>query len=132
MLRTVVARHRGEIVKSTGDGFFAAFDVGARGGRCGRARSSAPCVDHRDTSGFALSVRIGLHTRRRDTRAGPTTAARASMSRRASRAQAKGGEVLATAETIAEAGDVPTTADPTPTALKGVTEPVSLAPISWA
>ncbi len=63
MLRKLVASGGGEIVNSTGDGFFVAFDSARSGVDCARSIQRA-LVDHRDSSGFALSVRIGLHTRR--------------------------------------------------------------------
>ena len=46
-----------------GDGFFAAFDSARSGIDCAIAIQRA-LVEHRDATGFALSVRIGLHTRR--------------------------------------------------------------------
>ena len=46
-------------------------------------------------------------------------------------ALAVGGEILATQETLAEAGDVRTTGERT-TPVKGVTAPVSLASITWS
>ena len=60
-LRSAFAHHRGEEVKSTGDGFFVAFE---------RAPDALECaVDiqrrlarHRREHGFAPQVRIGLHT----------------------------------------------------------------------
>jgi class 3 adenylate cyclase len=130
MVASVVARHRGEIVKSTGDGVFAAFDS-ARAAVDAAVAIQRALVDHRDTSGFALSVRIGLHSADASARGGDYSGKGVHVAARVA-AQAKGGEVLATADTIAEAGDVVTTADPTPTALKGVTEPVSVAPVSWS
>ena len=46
-------------------------------------------------------------------------------------ALAGGGEILATAETLAEAGDV-ATADAREAPVKGVTAPVSVASIAWS
>ena len=45
-------------------------------------------------------------------------------------AMATGGEILASAETLAEAGDPPTT-DARAAAIRGVTEPVDLAAVTW-
>src|SRR4029077_15358403 len=58
-LRGLVAIGGGEIVKSTGDGFFAAFDTAQAGVACALAIPRA-LRDHRE--GFAPPVRIGLHT----------------------------------------------------------------------
>ena len=53
--REHVARHRGEFVKTTGDGMLAIFDGPARAARCGLAiRDSAHHV--------GISVRAGVHT----------------------------------------------------------------------
>jgi class 3 adenylate cyclase len=53
--REQVARHRGELVKTTGDGVLAIFDGPARAVRCGLAI--------RDTSHhLGISVRAGVHT----------------------------------------------------------------------
>ena len=60
-LRGVIAKAGGEIVNSTGDGFFAAFDDARRGIDCAIAIQRA-LRDHRDDTGFAIPVRIGLHT----------------------------------------------------------------------
>jgi class 3 adenylate cyclase len=59
-LRETFARHDGEVVKHTGDGFLVTFDS---------ARSAIDCAvmvqrtlaDHRKQHGFAPRVRIGLH-----------------------------------------------------------------------
>jgi class 3 adenylate cyclase len=44
---------------------------------------------------------------------------------------ASGGEILATTQTLAEAPDV-ATSDPRSASIKGVTAPVSVAPIAWS
>ena len=46
-------------------------------------------------------------------------------------ALARGGEILATTDTLAEAGDV-STSEARSEPVKGVTAPVSLAAITWA
>ena len=60
-LRGVIGKAGGEIVKSTGDGFFVAFDDARQGIDCAIAIQRA-LRDHRDDTGFAIPVRIGLHT----------------------------------------------------------------------
>jgi class 3 adenylate cyclase len=54
-VRGSLARFRGDEIKSTGDGFFAAFDGPARAIRC------AQSITH-DTGRLGLGVRAGLHT----------------------------------------------------------------------
>jgi len=54
-VRGALARFRGDEIKSTGDGFFAAFDGPARAIRCAQAITHA-------TGQLGLGVRAGLHT----------------------------------------------------------------------
>jgi len=59
--RAHVTAGGGEVVDPTGDGFFAAF-VAARPAVDGAASIQRALAEHRRTSGFALAVRIGLHS----------------------------------------------------------------------
>ena len=54
-VRRELVRFRGRELKTTGDGFFAAFDGPARAIRCGQAIAAA-------ARGLGLEVRAGLHT----------------------------------------------------------------------
>ncbi len=128
MLRSQVAHGGGEIVKSTGDGFFVAFESARAGIDCAISIQRA-LVDHRAATGFAIAVRIGLHTAEANRRGTDYSGKGVHVAARVS-ALADGGQILATAATLAEAGDVPT-ADPRLTPVKGVTEPVSLAAVVW-
>lgn len=51
----LVEKHRGKLIKSTGDGFLAIFDGPGRGVRCALAMSAA-------SNQIGLRVRAGLHT----------------------------------------------------------------------
>ncbi len=128
MLRSQVAGGGGEIVNSTGDGFFVAFDSARRGVDCATSIQRA-LVDHRASTGFALSVRIGLHTAEANRRGTDYSGIGVHLAARVA-ALAGAGEILATADTLAEAGDVRTVEARTAT-VKGVTAPVSLATIAW-
>jgi class 3 adenylate cyclase len=55
VVRTVLARHRGREVKSTGDGFLATFDGPARGIRCALELRA-------ELAKLGIEVRAGLHT----------------------------------------------------------------------
>jgi class 3 adenylate cyclase len=129
MLRSQVASGGGEIVNSTGDGFFAAFDDARAGVECAISIQRA-LVDHRAATGFALSVRIGLHTAEANRRGSDYSGKGIHVAARVA-ALAGGGEILATSETLAEAGDVPVS-DARSAPVKGVTAPVSLAAIAWS
>jgi predicted ATPase/class 3 adenylate cyclase len=66
--RAAVADHRGQLVKSTGDGIHAAFDDAADALRAA-LQMQAALVDPSATQGLPLKVRCGLHagqTQRRD------------------------------------------------------------------
>ena len=104
MLRSQVASGGGEIVNSTGDGFFAAFESARAAIDCAIAIQRA-LVEHRASTGFALSVRIGLHTAEANRRGDDYSGKGVHVAARVA-ALAEGGEILATAETLAEAGDV--------------------------
>jgi class 3 adenylate cyclase len=128
MLRSLVASGGGEIVNSTGDGFFTAFDSAPSGIACAISIQRA-LVDHRASTGFALSVRIGLHTAEANRHGADYSGMGVHIAARVA-ALAQGGEILATAETLAEAGEVPAS-DARMAPVKGVTAPVSLAAIAW-
>ena len=118
----------GEIVNSTGDGFFAAFDDARQGIDCAIAIQRA-LRDHRDDTGFAIPVRIGLHTADANRRGADYSGMGVHVTARVT-ALAAGGEIVATSDVIADAGDVATTGVREAT-VKGVSAPVQVASISW-
>jgi class 3 adenylate cyclase len=125
-LRSIFARLGGEVVNSTGDGFFVVFDEAPAAVDAAR-RIQGALADHRRDSGAAIAVRIGLHTAtasrygRDYTGMGVNVAARVA-------ALADAGEVLATEATLVEAGlpEIPTLREAT---LRGVSAAVRVAPI---
>jgi class 3 adenylate cyclase len=128
-LRGIVKSSGGEIVNSTGDGLFVAFDSAREGIDCAVSIQRA-LRDQRQSSGFAPPVRIGLHTAEANRRGTDYSGMGVHVAARVA-ALAGGEEIVATAETVAEAGDVPSTS-PRDVTVKGVTAPVSLASISWS
>ncbi len=128
LLRGLVANAGGEIVNSTGDGFFVAFDSARQGIDCAVSIQRA-LRDHRDSTGFAPSVRIGVHSAEANRRGTDYSGMGVHVAARVA-ALAGGGEILATDETLVEAGDVPT-ADAREARVKGVTAPLNLASITW-
>lgn len=129
MLRSQVASGGGEIVNSTGDGFFVAFDSARAGLECAISIQRA-LLEHRASTGFALSVRIGLHTAEANRRGTDYSGKGVHVAARVA-ALAQGGEILATAETLAEARTV-ASSDTRSVQAKGVTEPVEVAAVTWA
>jgi class 3 adenylate cyclase len=128
-LRALVAKSRGEVVNSTGDGFFVAFDTAREGVECARAIQRA-LADHRRSSGFAISVRIGLHTAEANRRGADYSGMAVHLAARVA-ALAGGGEILATAETLAEAGDI-AASDLRQATVKGVSAPVRVGSVTWS
>ena len=129
MLRGVVTRGGGEIVNNTGDGFFVAFDSAAAAIDCAIAIQRA-LVEQRKTSGFALSVRIGLHTAEANRRGTDYSGKGVHVAARVG-ALADGGQIVASAETLAESDGVATT-DPRSATVKGVAEAINVATVRWA
>ncbi len=129
VLRGLIARQGGEVVQSTGDGFFAAFDSPALAVASARAIQQS-LAEHREAGDVGLSVRIGLHTADASRRGadysgvGVHTAARVT-------ALAGGEEILATEDTLAAAGEVASAGFREET-LKGVTARVRIASVVWA
>ena len=128
-LRSVFASHGGEVAHHTGDGFFVTFS------NADRAISSAIAVqrslaDHRQQTGFALAVRIGIHAgegiRRGQDYSGSEvhTAARIA-------AQANGWEILITDDTVLETNTAFSLTDVREVELKGIDQPIKVGRIEW-
>ena len=101
-LRTVIAEGGGTIVNTTGDGFFAAFRSARQGVDTAIAIQRA-LVAGRDTVFVVPSVRIGLHTAEATVRGSDYSGKGVHVAARVG-ALAGGGEILATAAVLAEAG----------------------------
>jgi class 3 adenylate cyclase len=129
-LRSAFASHRGEEVKSTGDGFFVTFDKAAEAIECA-IDIQRRLTRHRREHGFAPSVRIGLHTADA-TRDGRDYGGRGVHIAARVGGAALGQEILVTAEVLEQAG--PTrfqVSEPRALTLKGVREPVDVRAIDW-
>jgi class 3 adenylate cyclase len=87
-------------------------------------------MSHAEATGFAPPVRIGLHvadaTQRGDDFSGVGVHVAARIA-----ALARGGEILASAEAIAEAGAVAATGE-REVQVRGVSTPIRVATIAWA
>ena len=128
-LRGLIAKAGGELVNSTGDGFFAAFDSARRGVDCAISIQRA-LRDHRVGAGFAPSVRIGLHTAEANRRGTDYSGKGVHVAARVA-ALAGAEEIVATSETLAEAGS-DTVGDLREATVKGVAAPVSFATLGWS
>ena len=59
-LSTLIERHGGAVVHTTGDGYFAAFGAADAAATCA-VTIQRTLAEHRRLHGFAPQVRIGLH-----------------------------------------------------------------------
>ena len=129
-LRTLIGTHRGEVVHTTGDGFFASFpDAGA-------AAASAVSIqrhlaEHRRRHGFAPPVRIGLHAAEATVIADDYAGLGVHEAARVG-ALAEGGEILATVATVSDRPIAFPTANERDVELKGLTDPVRVVSIDWS
>ncbi|HET7646621.1 MAG TPA: adenylate/guanylate cyclase domain-containing protein [Candidatus Limnocylindria bacterium] len=128
-LRAVVAAHGGTEIKATGDGFFLAFEDprAALDAAVGIQRN---LVDQRAAHGFAPEVRVGIHLAEA-TRSGLDYIGLGVNQAARIGAAAGGGEILASAATVAAAGRAVPEAGRRAIRLKGVEQPVEVVSIAW-
>jgi class 3 adenylate cyclase len=127
-LRSLVARHGGEAVKGTGDGFFVAFADTDAAAHC--AVDIQRCLDrHRVEHGFAPDVRIGLHEADATRRDGDYHGRGVHIAARIA-ALAGPGEILASPAVAASIGPSPASQIRT-VRLRGVSAPVDVVAIPW-
>lgn len=126
-LRSAFTKHSGQVVKSVGDGFFVVFDRVAQAIDCAIAIQRR-LRDHRNESGFAPRVRIGLHAAEATQRGldyeghGIHVAARIGS-------LAEGAQIKASLESVQELAFPHS--EPETATLKGVGEPVQVVDIDW-
>jgi class 3 adenylate cyclase len=129
LVRSLAAEHEGEVVDSTGDGFFLAFPQ-ARAGLEAAVAIQRALADHRRKAGFAPKVRIGVQLADavldsgRYSGVGVHAAARIATS-------AGADEILAGTATLRAAGELFEHEEPRTLQLKGLSEPVPVATVRW-
>jgi class 3 adenylate cyclase len=127
-LRSLIAEHRGEEIRHQGDGFFVAFAKASDAIDCAIAIQRR-LAEQRRAQGFALQVRIGMHTAPAHRRGldyagyGIHEAARIGS-------VADGGEILVSAATMESAGKTYPTKKRA-VALKDIPEAVEVLAIDW-
>ena len=129
-LRALFDRNGGEVVSSTGDRFFVAFDS-AQAAIDSAVAVQRALADHRRTHGFALGVRIGVHTTEANQRGGDYSGKGVHVAARIA-ALAEGGQVLASTETEAAADTAYATSEARPVVLKGVSGHVDVVSVTWS
>lgn len=128
-LRRHIVGGGGELVNSTGDGYFAAFASARRAVDCAVAIQRA-LRDHGDSIGFAPPVRIGVHVADANRRGMDYSGLGVHVAARVG-ALAGAGEILATQDVIAEAGVAVPDAALREIRVKGVSAPLEVASIDW-
>jgi class 3 adenylate cyclase len=129
-LRGLFARYRGEEVDHAGDGFFVSFETAAHAVSCA-VEIQRTLVEHRRSHGFSPTLRIALHSASA-IRRGPGYGGKGVHTAARIGAHAGGGEILASVETLAEAGGAFPTTEPRALKLKGIGAPVEVATLLWA
>ena len=122
-IKRLVTEHGGEVVKSTGDGFFLAFS------QPGAAVDAAVAIQKQlEDQAFPAEVRIGLHTTEAQDDGGDYHGEGINLAARIGEL-AQGGEILASCDSITGIPLVCSTPDEAQ--LKGFSEPVQITSIDW-
>ena len=128
-LRSLVAAHAGDVVRSMGDGFFVTFDSPAEAVECAVAIQRA--LDrHRREHGFSPWVRIGVH-RAEATNDGSDWSGGGVHAAARIGALAEPEEILVSNETAEEAGSSYPLSEPRTVTLRGIAEPVDVITVLW-
>jgi len=127
-LRSIFATHSGEELRSTGDGFFVAFET-PDAALAAAVAIQRKLAEHRKTQGFAPQVRIGVHASG-VSQLGKNVQGRGIHEAARIAALAQGGEILASRESAA--GTRFTGTDQRKVELRGISEPLDIVTIEWA
>jgi class 3 adenylate cyclase len=129
-LRAAAATHRGDVVNSTGDGFFVAFERPADALECA-VDIQRRLARHRREHGFAPFVRIGLHTAEATGRGRDFGGRGVHVAARVGAAAGRD-EILVSARTLEDAGSIRFgLSEARSLQLKGVAEPVEVRSLDW-
>jgi class 3 adenylate cyclase len=129
-LREAIGNHQGEVVRHTGDGFFATFDEAAN------AIDSAVSIQrtlaaHRREHGFAPQVRIGLHLAEATKEVGDYSGQGVHAAARVG-AAAGAEEILVTSGLLEAAGSIPyQVSEARAVTLKGIAQPMPVQSVEW-
>ncbi len=128
-LASLLAAHGGEIVRTTGDGFFVTFAEASQAIECAVAIQRA-LHDHRREHGFSPRVRIGLH-RARASRDGDDWSGVGVHAAARIGALAEGDEILASIEAAEAAGGEVALAGARTVSVKGISRPLEVVTVEW-
>ena len=128
-LRSAIESHHGEIVHSTGDGFFASFADASAAASCAVAIQRL-LAEHRRLHGFAPQVRIGMHAAEATVMVGDYAGMGVHQAARVG-ALAGSGEIVVTCETVEGEPFPYPVSNERAVALKGIARPVRVVSIDW-
>lgn len=128
-LRSVFEQFAGVEIKHEGDGFFVTFDDTSGAVEAARAIQRR-LADHRREHGFAVQVRIGLHTTEATERHGDYGGKGVHETARIA-AAAGAGEIVASRAALASAGDRFPVEDERSLTLRGLSDPLTVATVRW-
>ena len=128
-LRSLFASHGGEVAHHTGDGFFVTFGEATHAIACAVAVQRA-LADHRRQTGFALSVRIGIHSAEGMRHGQDYSGSEVHTAARIA-AEAEGWEILVSEATFNETSANFRLSNVHPVDLKGIDQPVTVGTIEW-
>ncbi len=129
-LRSSIEAAGGEVVRHTGDGYFASFSA---------TRPAVDCaVDinrklnrHRRDAGFAPQVRIGIHRTDANRTGNDYSGGGIHLAARIA-AYGSADQIVVSSETLADVGSIPYgVSEPEEVNLKGISEPVEVQNIDW-
>ena len=128
-LRSAIESHGGEIVHTTGDGFFATYADITAAAACAVAIQRR-LAEHRRLHGFAPQVRIGLHAAEATVMVDDYAGLGVHQAARVG-ALADGGEIVVTCDTV-EGEPIPyALMNERAVTLKGIARPVRVVSIDW-
>jgi class 3 adenylate cyclase len=129
-IAALVSDHDGDVVQTTGDGFFVTFDAAPEAIECAVAIQRA-LDEHRRTHGFSPRVRIGLHMAEANREEADWSGVGVHAAARIG-ALAVGDEILVSRRTVDATGKAFEVSDRRSTSLKGISEPVEVVAVKWS
>jgi class 3 adenylate cyclase len=128
-LASLLTAHGGEVVRTTGDGFFVTFAEAGTAFECAVAIQRA-LDEHRREHGFSPRVRIGLH-RARASRDGDDWSGVGVHAAARIGALAEGEEILASIEAAEAAGEDVVRSGARTVSVKGISRPLEVVTVEW-
>ncbi|MFN2486990.1 MAG: adenylate/guanylate cyclase domain-containing protein [Acidimicrobiia bacterium] len=129
--RDAIGKSGGEVVRPTGDGFFAAFDDGRAAIDCA-VTIQRMLEAHRHQHGFAPWVRIGLHLAEATRESGGDYSGQGVHAAARVGALADREEIVVSAPLLAAAGAIPyEVTEARSVTLKGIADPLQVHSVDW-